>query len=657
MEKCIRTFTVHGGSTMIKLFTSLLISLLCSFVLKVNPSWAIDVSPGDQVELDATSALGVPLHETSSSSLVGRASDGTIAEVIETANNQRWIKIRLPDGREHWIVERYIGRVISGPGPVDDNREVTTLVGDDDQLTVATLNVENLDPSDDDRMAPLGELIVENLASPDILVLTEVQDNDGPANSSTTDATETYFDLAQAIQAANGPDYIAFDIAPVRNMDGGQRGGNIRVGYLYNPQRVALATGTAGTATDAISVLEGPALSLNPGRIDPDSPAFEDSRKPLVAEFQFNDQSVFIVGNHFASKRNDNDAQRAQQATLVGDFVRDVLAEDADANVIVAGDLNDLNDSDPIEILENSGLTDLSDALATDDRYTYEYRNRLQQLDYILASQNLADNAEVDIVHVNVNFPNALSDHDPVLARFSLTQGNGPFVIFPDLSGTALASRLAAEYSVDNSLGYGPARDFMYSQLDNDNGVVYGIYSDFAVSVSPNSSRPRQDAYRGGNGINAEHSWPQSLGATGVARSDLHHLFPSRVQVNGRRGRLPFAEINDQQTEDWILDDQMLSSIPTSNIDAYSEATDSAFEPREAVKGNIARALFYFYTIYRNQAAAGFFQRQVDTLCDWHVADPADTAEIERSRAISTRQGNDNPFVLDATLAERLYCE
>ena len=431
------------------------------------------------------------------------------------------------------------------------------------------------------------------------------------------------------------------------------------MGYLYQPQRVALATGTAGTATDAIAVLDGPTLSLNPGRIEPDNEAFDDSRKPLVAEFEFNDQSVFIVGNHFASKQSDNDAQRAQQATLVGNFVDDLLAEDAAANVIVAGDLNDLNGSEPIEILEASGLINLTDALTIDDRYTFDFRNRLQQLDYILASQTLADEAEIDIVHVNVNFPNALSDHDPVLARFSLPQEGGPIgeVIFPGLSGTALSSRLVADYSVDNSLGYGRARDFMYSQLDNDNGVVYGIYSDFAAAVNPNSSNPRQEAYQNGDGINAEHSWPQSRGATGIARSDLHHLFPSQVDVNRRRSNSPFAEINDQQTEDWILEGQMLPTMPTVNIDAYSEATSRAFEPREAVKGNIARAMFYFYTIYRNQADDSFFQQQVNTLCDWHGADPADIAEVERSREIATRQGNDNPFVLDATLARRLYCD
>ena len=140
-------------------------------------------------------------------------------------------------------------------------------------------------------------------------------------------------------------------------------------------------------------------------------------------------------------------------------------------------------------------------------------------------------------------------------------------------------------------------------------------------------------------------------------RVDLHSLFPLRAKVNSCRSSLPFAEIDDRQTDWWILDDKELRSIPTANIDDYSEAAGNAFEPREAVKGNIARALFYFYTVYRNQAEQGFFQQQAETLCDWNLADPADAAERERSHAIATQQGNDNPFVLDPTLAQRLYCD
>ena len=645
----------------LKKLISILLSALLWGLVMVAPSWAINVSPGDSVELKATSSLGVPLHRTSSSSLVGRTPDGTIAEVVGTDTEQHWVEIKLPDGQERWIVERYISRVLSANTDDTDVNfpEITTLISGENELTVAAFNVKNLDSMEEERFLPLGQLIVKNLQSPDIIVLSEIQDNDGPLDSTITDATETYNKLIDAIKQAEGPSYIAFDIAPERNKDGGQPGGNIRVGYLYQPSRIALAEGTAGGATEKIKVLDGPKLSLNPGRIDPNNAGFNDSRKPLAAEFQFKNNPLFIVGNHFASKRSNNDAKRATQATVVGNFVKELLEKNPQANVVVAGDLNDLNDSETIEILEKTGLKNLSELLEPDDRYTYKFRNRLQQLDYILVSDNLAQTGKFDIVHVNVNQPKALSDHDPVLAQFSLSKlesGNEFEVIFPELSGETLRSRLARDYGVKKSLGYDKARDYMYSQLDNDDGVVRGIYSGFAVEVDPQSKRPRSEAFQNGKGINAEHSWPQSKGAKGVAKSDLHHLLPSRAKVNSRRGNSPFAEIEDSQTDRWLIDELELSTIPTTNIDAYSEATNSSFEPREGVKGNIARALFYFYTVYKNQAEPGFFEEQQTTLCDWNVLDPVDAEEIERSHAIATQQGNDNPFVIDPTLANRLYC-
>ena len=229
--------------------------------------------------------------------------------------------------------------------------------------------------------------------------------------------------------------------------------------------------------------------------------------------------------------------------------------------------------------------------------------------------------------------------------------------LFPNLSNEALRAQLAKEFNVENSLGYNKARDYMFSELDNDNGVVFGIYSGFEWPVSPNSATPRQDAYQNGKGLNTEHSWPRSKGAKGIADSDLHHLFPTRVKVNERRGSSPFAEIDDSQTKWWLIDSNELSSIiPGTNIDDYSEATTAAFEPREQVKGDIARAQFYFYTIYRDRADASFFKRQQDTLCAWNELDPVDESERKRSQEIAVKQGNENPFVIDPSLANRLYC-
>jgi hypothetical protein len=106
----------------IKRIISCLLTLFLSVCCFGSTALAIDVSPGDQLELKATNRLGVPLHQTSSSTLVGRTPEGTVVSVLETAEDGRWINIKLPDGKERWIVERYIKKV--NPSQDDDSGEL-----------------------------------------------------------------------------------------------------------------------------------------------------------------------------------------------------------------------------------------------------------------------------------------------------------------------------------------------------------------------------------------------------------------------------------------------------------------------------------------------------------------------------------------------------
>lgn len=232
--------------------------------------------------------------------------------------------------------------------------------------------------------------------------------------------------------------------------------------------------------------------------------------------------------------------------------------------------------------------------------------------------------------------------------------------LFPGDSGQPLLQEVALEFRPSSTLSYKNARDLMYSNLDNEGGKVSGIYTNFQVSVDSDSRTPRQDAYLSGRGINAEHVWPQSKGATGQAKSDLHHLFSSKVAVNGDRGNKPFAEILDVQTKRWYRNREKLQNIPRINIDEYSESTSGAFEPRENKKGDVARAMFYFYTMYKSKADSAdsrFFSRQRSTLCKWNELDPVSNEEVTRSHLISqSPQGNENPFIVDSSLADRSYC-
>ena len=238
--------------------------------------------------------------------------------------------------------------------------------------------------------------------------------------------------------------------------------------------------------------------------------------------------------------------------------------------------------------------------------------------------------------------------------------------VHPELEGEALLEALVDDFKTTVVLSSGDARDLMYSDIHNRNDTVYGVYSNHGIFL-PQGVDPSSFVFMDGDddGINAEHVFPRSKGADiGIANSDLHNLFPSRVLVNTNRGNFPFAEINDTETELWYFEDDEMNAIPNNNIDDYSEGVrgmDGRFEPRESRKGDIARTMFYFYTMYRAQADAAdpnFFDSQLSTLCGWHEQDPVDEEEYNRTFMIAEVQdGIPNPFILDCSLVSRAYCQ
>ncbi|MEU4271641.1 endonuclease/exonuclease/phosphatase family protein [Streptomyces sp. NPDC026092] len=304
------------------------------------------------------------------------------------------------------------------------------------ELAVATYNVENLDPSDpQEKFDALAAAVVDNLASPDILALEEIQDNNGAKNDGTVAADQTVKKFTDAIVAAGGPAYEWRSIDPENNKDGGEPGGNIRQVFLFNPERVSFTdrAGTnAGAATDVVRGEGGrPELTLSPGRIDPANTAWENSRKPLAGEFTFRGRTVFVVANHFGSKGGDeslvshhqppvrsSEAKRLLQAQSVNAFVKDVLAIRKDADVLVVGDINDFEFSGTTKALTDGGaLYPAVKSLPRSERYSYVYQGNSQVLDQILTSPGVG-RFEYDSVHINAEFADQNSDHDPQVLRF-----------------------------------------------------------------------------------------------------------------------------------------------------------------------------------------------------------------------------------------------
>ena len=228
--------------------------------------------------------------------------------------------------------------------------------------------------------------------------------------------------------------------------------------------------------------------------------------------------------------------------------------------------------------------------------------------------------------------------------------------VFPGLVGEQLLDSLRAHYTPFRTLGYGLARDRLYQYEQDTDGELCGVYTGYCVELTPGAD-PSTDAFD--KGINAEHTWPQSFGAADEpGRSDMHNLFPARDDVNSARGNKPFGEIPDPQTTTWYRGSASQSAIPTTEVDEWSEDRSGEFEPREAHKGNAARAVFYFYTIYPGvitSSGDAFFDGMRPDLLTWNDTDPADDEERARSAWIATQQVTENPFVLDGTLARRAF--
>jgi uncharacterized protein len=329
------------------------------------------------------------------------------------------------------------------------------------ELAIATFNVENLDPGDgQETFARLAETVVDHLAAPDVLALEEVQDDtgaecpDGPTPTCTpdgvVDAGRTLDLLAEAIRSAGGPSYDWRQISPANLTDGGEPTGNIRVAFLFRTDRglrfVDRPGGDATTSTGVQDLGGGrAALTLSPGRIDPASPAWNSSRKPLAGEFTFRGERVIVIANHFSSKSGDeplmgrwqpprrsSETQRHAQAAEVNDFVAGILDVQKDANVVVVGDFNDFEFSDTTRILERGearhgkALVSLPRLLPPRERYSYVFDGNSQVLDQILVSPGVLLGAwprpfprlrGYDIVHVNAEFADQVSDHDPQVVR------------------------------------------------------------------------------------------------------------------------------------------------------------------------------------------------------------------------------------------------
>ena len=288
----------------------------------------------------------------------------------------------------------------------------SSLKPSDRALTVMTLNCFNLDPHiespdkvlnpkqdvDDDwgegRFHTLAQAIVLQANLPDIVALQEIQDNDGAEMTEYVDASETYALLIKTIEQLSDVKYAWTDVNPELGADGGQPGGNIRNGFLYNPQRVELIG-----SSQVFGVEET---------------CFEGSRKPLLAYFKekASGKTLACINLHLASKRHQAsifeteapgvDAKldvRVAQAKRVHE--ESLKLHQKGVDYYITGDFNDTEGSKTLSAMTGNENVNLVDKLPLTERYDYNHRGKLQVLMHGLVHQNMSESAQYEIIHGN----------------------------------------------------------------------------------------------------------------------------------------------------------------------------------------------------------------------------------------------------------------
>ena len=209
-------------------------------------------------------------------------------------------------------------------------------------------------------------------------------------------------------------------------------------------------------------------------------------------------------------------------------------------------------------------------------------------------------------------------------------------------TGTSLLTALHAIIDDQRVLTYDAGRDSLYSFVedqDNDDVLIELYVGDPREGVNSRATALLAD-------LNAEHTWPQSLGADNdPPESDLHHLFAADETANNRRSNNPFGNVVSDTT--WVS--PLVTTPAEQSVLGRDSQNRVVFEPRDSKKGDIARAILYFYVRYNYQRPSGFslanFNIEEATLLEWARQDPPDEYERARHNLVYRAQGNRNPFI------------
>ena len=227
-------------------------------------------------------------------------------------------------------------------------------------------------------------------------------------------------------------------------------------------------------------------------------------------------------------------------------------------------------------------------------------------------------------------------------------------------SGSELKSNLNGIIDDHNSLSYTPgvwdAHKDLYEDPNNSNNIIL-FYSQDSIDKSDQDSGGSPATY-----FNREHLWPRSygIGTSGSDNTDLHHLVPVYKGVNSSRSNKYFDN-----------SDPSLQSYQNqaNDLSPNCTATSDTFEPGDAQKGHVARAILYMATRYDHleivntppsgpPSTSDSKMAQLKTLLDWNrKALPTVKEKNNNQKIYELYQNNRNPFIDYPEFADAIWVD
>ncbi|WP_375579263.1 endonuclease [Marivirga tractuosa] len=229
-----------------------------------------------------------------------------------------------------------------------------------------------------------------------------------------------------------------------------------------------------------------------------------------------------------------------------------------------------------------------------------------------------------------------------ILTFQAIGQPDGYYDGTTGLTGETLKVKLHKIINDHEVRSYSEFRDVILPDLDQDPNNPENIilfYKNASIPIENFASNNEPDFW------NREHTWPSSHGFNDedTAYTDVHNLRPSDATVNSSKSNKDFNDVEN-------IEDNAEGEAP----DTYTNA--DFWDPRDEIKGDVARILFYMATRYESESLDLELVDRISfsgdpelgvlfTLIQWHTQDPVDAAERERHEGAFGYQGNRNPFI------------